>query len=182
MTCIVGLEADGKVYMGCDSSSASGWDMTVTRLRKVFGRNDFLIGYTTSFRMGQLLEHQLAVELQKDNQEDLAYMITIFIEAVRQCLKDGGFTKVENAQEEGGTFLVGYGGILYCVQSDFQVNSNVYGLDAVGCGAKYALGSLWATRALSDPKERVLKALEAAGQFSNGVCAPYYVEYLEAKR
>jgi len=181
MTCVVGLEVDGKVYIGGDSASASGWDIKATRLRKVFKLNGFLIGYTTSFRMGQLLEHQLDIDLQKDTQKDLEYMITTFIEAVRNCLKDGGFAKVENEQETGGQFLVGYRGIVYCIEQDFQVNTSIDGFDAVGCGAHYALGSLWATQDLSNPEERVLKALEVAGHFSNGVCPPYYIECLEAK-
>jgi len=181
VTCIVGLEVDGKIYMGGDSASTSGWNTRVTRLRKVFRLNGFLIGYTTSFRMGQLLEHQLGVDLQKDDQEDLEYMITTFIEAVRKCLKDGGFAKVENEQETGGLFLVGYRGVVYCIEQDFQVNVSVDDLDAVGCGAHYALGSLRATRDSSNPEERVRKALEAAGYFSNGVCPPYYVECLEVK-
>lgn len=180
MTCIVGLESGGKVYMGGDSASASGWDISATRLKKVFKRNGFLIGYTTSFRMGQLLQHSLEVRLQKGDEDDLQYMVTVFIEAVRKCLKDGGFAKVENEREEGGLFLVGYRGTLYEVHSDFQVNSYRDGFAAVGCGDNFAFGNLWATEGL-EPEDRIMKALEAAGHFSGGVCPPYYVECLEGE-
>ena len=59
MTCIIGLVADGRVYLGGDSAAVHGWTRRRTRLRKVFRKGPFLVGYTTSFRMGQLLEHQL---------------------------------------------------------------------------------------------------------------------------
>ncbi len=172
MTCIVGLEIDDGVIIGGDSASASGWDMNVSRLEKVFRRGEFLIGYTSSFRMGQLLQYRLSVEPQQDGQSDLSYLATDFVDAVRGCLKDGGFRVVQNEQESGGQFLVGYKGQLYMIASDFQVNSSVDGYTAIGCGANFALGSMFANKALP-PEERVRHALAAAGHFSNGVCPPY---------
>lgn len=181
MTCIVGLETKSGVLIGGDSAAANGWEIDTTRLKKVFRNGKFLIGYTTSFRMGQLLQYKLSVKPQKKKQSDLEYLATTFIDAVRKCLKDGGFKKVENEQEKGGQFLVGYKGILYIVDSDFQVNSSIDGFMAVGCGSDFALGSLWDTRNLS-PKKRVRQALKAAGHFSNGVCGPYYIEIVRNER
>lgn len=177
MTCIVGLEAGGKVYMGGDSASTSGWDINVTRLRKVFRQGDFLIGCTGSWRMAQLLQYSLVVRPQKDNEDDMQYMVTGFVEAIRTCLKEGGFAKVEDEKEEGGTFLVGFKGRVYTVENNFQVCSTSDAFTAIGCGDKYAMGNLWATKQ-GRPRERILAALEAAAHFSNGVCAPFYVEVL----
>ena len=174
MTCIVGLETENGVIIGADSASASGWDSWVTRLRKVFRRGDFLIGYTTSFRMGQLLQHNLKVESQREDQEDLEFLVTTFIDAVRRCLKDGGYVKVEHNVEEGGRFLVGYRGKMYCVDADFQVNTSRDGYQAVGCGASYALGNLFNSEA-QPAKTRVRQALKAAAHFSNGVCGPFNI-------
>jgi len=174
MTCIVGLETDQGVIIGADSAASAGWDGWVTRLKKVFRRGDFLIGYTSSFRMGQLLQHSLIVEPQKEGQEDLEFLVTTFIDAVRTCLKDGGFVKVENLVEEGGRFLVGYRGKLYVISSDFQVNSSRDGYQAVGCGASYALGNLFNSKA-QPAKTRVRQALKAAAHFSNGVCGPFNI-------
>lgn len=180
MTCIAGIEVNGAIYMGGDSAAVGGWDITPSRLRKVFIKGDFVIGYTTSFRMGQLLQYHLVVRKQKDGEDDLRYMVVAFVEAVRECLKEGGFTKVSDEREAGGKFLVGYKGKLYCIESDFQVNSDRRGLMAVGVGSDYALGNLWAVRGLL-PVERVKAALECAGNFSIGVCSPYYIECLESK-
>ena len=90
MTCIVGLVQKGTVYIGADSASVSGWTSRVTRLPKVFRRGPFLIGYTTSFRMGQLLEHALAVPPQGDESDDMRFMVTTFVESVRALLKERG--------------------------------------------------------------------------------------------
>lgn len=180
MTCIVGLEANGRVYIGGDSSSASGWSVDASRLRKVFRSGDFLIGCTGTWRMTQLLQFSLDVRLQEDNEDDLQYMVLGFIEAVRKCFKEGGFAKVENEQEEGGKFLVGFNGKIYTVEQNFQVCSSSDGFCAIGCGDDFALGNLWATRGMA-PEKRVLIALEAAGHFSGGVCPPYYIECLETR-
>lgn len=175
MTCIVGLETKNGVVIGGDSAAVNGWgDIHASRLKKVFKRGEFLIGYTTSFRMGQLIQYKLSIEQQKNEQSDLEYLATTFIDAVRDCLKDGGFRKVENDQEEGGQFLVGYKSKLYRVDEDFQVNSSTDGYMAVGCGARFALGSVWSNENLS-PKNKVKQALKAAEYFSNGVCGPYHI-------
>lgn len=173
MTCIVALEKNNRVYMGGDSMAAAGWDMGVISFQKVFINGQFLIGYTTSFRMGQLLEHELTVTHQED-ESDMHYMVTKFIHAVQNLFKDFGFSKIENNQETGGLFLVGYRGKIYKVDDDYQVLRYRKGYDAVGAGYAYALGSLYAN-STEDPRQKILDALEAAATFSNGVCKPFYV-------
>ena len=178
MTCIVGLEAEGGVLIGGDSAAADGWNIHATRLEKVFQVNQFLIGYTSSFRMGQLLQYKLSVEQRKHNKSNLEYLAITFIDSVRECLGAGGFRQVENGQESGGKFLVGYEGVLYVVDNDFHVNSSIDGFTAIGCGANFALGNLLATNKEMPAVKRVELALAAAGHFSNGVCAPYKVKFL----
>jgi ATP-dependent protease HslVU (ClpYQ) peptidase subunit len=174
MTCIVGLEDNGEVYVGADSAAADGWEVRQTRQPKVFRRGEFIIGYTTSFRMGQILQHHLEVRLQKQDEPDDAFMVCAFIEAVRDCLKKHGFAKVENNVEEGGAFIVGYHGSVYEVNGDFQVNSMADGFSALGCGGPYALGVMEALKHLG-PRERIMEALRIAAHFSGGVCGPFSV-------
>lgn len=173
MTCIVGLEHDGHVYMGGDSASASGWDVNRTRLNKVFKIGEIIIGYTSSFRMGQLLQYGLKLDKQTCG-DDLEYMATTFIDAVRECLGEGGYKKVDNNRESGGIFLVGYRGIVYSVYSDFQVNSSSDGYTSCGAGESFALGSLFET-IYCEPEERIERALVTAAHFSGGVCSPFIV-------
>jgi ATP-dependent protease HslVU (ClpYQ) peptidase subunit len=177
MTCIVGLVDETGVYMGADSSSASGWEVRSTKLPKVFKIGEFTIGYTTSFRMGQLLQHKLQVKPQGE-ETDIAYMVSSFVEAVRNCLKEHGFSKVENNKEEGGAFLVAYRGNLYSIHDDFQVNEMTDGLDACGCGREYALGAMRASEH-QPPKDRIEQALSIAAYFSGGVLPPFVVLKVE---
>ena len=175
MTCIVGLVHNGTVYMGGDSAGVSGWDMTIRRDPKVFRNGPYLIGYTSSFRMGQLLRFHLTVPDQDPRHSDEQHMMTTFIEAVRACLKSGGYTKIESSQEEGGSFLVGYRGVLYDVGADFQVGIPAAQYAAVGCGDQVAHGALFASDHMK-PRARLERALQAAELFSAGVRGPFIFE------
>ena len=171
MTCIAGIEHEGAVYLCGDSAAANGWDIYTETGPKVFIVGEFVIGYTSSFRMGQLLQYQLSVK-PREEMSDRAYMITVFAEAVRSLLKDHGYAHIENNEETGGVFLVGYRGHLYEVQSNFAVLRRADGYAAVGCGQSYALGAL-AVLDKSDPQTALRQALEAAEHFSNGVRGPF---------
>lgn len=181
MTCVVGLVDKGTVYIGVDSAAVQGWTRRQSRVAKVFRRGPFLIGYTTSFRMGQLLQHHLDVSAQEPGQDDVAYLVTHFIEKARALFKDKGFTKVEANTEKGGQFLVGYRGRLYTVESDFQVGEHEEGYDAIGSGADFALGAM-AALDRQKPRARIGRALEIAAHFNMGVCGPFTVEALAAPK
>lgn len=178
MTCIVGLADNKRVYIGGDSAGVGGWSLTVRADEKVFRNGEFLFGFTSSFRMGQLLRYAFTPPKHSSDVGDYQYLVTDFINAVRQCLKDGGFATKENEGEKGGTFLLGYRGNLYKVEDDYQVGKAVAGFDACGCGFEIALGALNATEGV-DPKQRARKALEAAERFSAGVRGPFVVEVLD---
>ena len=99
---------------------------------------------------------------------------TTFIDAVRDCLKTGGWAKKDDEREEGGTFLVGVKGRLFTVEDDYQVGASADGYAAVGCGSEIALGALFATaRTRMSPERRLTVALEAAERFSAGVRGPF---------
>jgi ATP-dependent protease HslVU (ClpYQ) peptidase subunit len=110
------------------------------------------------------------------------FMCTTFIDAIRDCLKSGGYAKKDSERESGGTFLIGYRGHLFQIADDYQVAEVVYGYDAVGCGSQIALGASHATEPFGmDPQKRVLAALKAAAEFSNGVRGPFHIERLPGK-
>lgn len=174
MTCIAGLESGGKVYIGGDSAGVAGLSMSVRADEKVFVNGPFIMGFTSSFRMGNLLRYSLKVAEQDSTKTDHEFMCTWFVDAVRKCLKDGGFAEIDKGVERGGAFLVGYRGQLYQVDSDFQVGMTVAGYNAVGCGEDLAKGALTAS-SLKDPKARIEQALAAAEQHSAGVRGPFKV-------
>lgn len=175
MTCIVAIAHGGKVYVGADSAGVCGLDLRVRADRKVFANGDFLMGFTTSFRMGQLLQHSLSPPKRRPDRDVLAFMSVEFVDAIRECLKHGGFAKKSSEQEEGGDFIVGYAGRIFTVHGDYQVAECSDSAAAVGCGSAYALGALFANRKRS-PRERVKEALLAAEAHSAGVRGPFYIE------
>lgn len=179
MTCIVGLESNGKVIIGGDSAGVSGYDVVIRRDPKVFRNGPFLIGYTSSFRMGQLLRFRLAVEEQHADVDDFEFMATVFVDAVRDCFGAYGFKRKEDDRDQGGTFMVGYKGLLYMVHDGFQVAMSANGFAACGCGESYALGALASTEAMT-PTDRIKHALEIAERFSTGVRGPFVIEELSA--
>ena len=133
------------------------------------------MGFTTSFRMGQLLRYRLNPPRRHPADDINQYMVVDFINAVRECLKAGGWASKKEETERGGTFLVGYSGQLFTIDSDYQVGQPKDGFAAVGFGEDVALGALFATQGQDDPRERVLTALRAAERFSAGVRGPFHV-------
>lgn len=174
MTCIVGIVHDGRVTIGGDSAGVAGLDIITRKDRKVFRVGDFALGYTTSFRMGQLLAFGFEPPHRKPEVDPYEYMVTSFIDAVRARMKEHGFAKVENNQESGGEFLVGVAGRLFHVESDFQVGEPVAEYAACGCGESFALGSLRNSGHLS-PRARIEQSLETAAEFSAGVRGPFHL-------
>ncbi len=170
MTAVVGLTHDGRVHLGADSAGISGWSLTSRADEKVFRNGPYVLGFTTSFRMGQLLRHAfIAPEPTGDLPK---FLCTTFIDSVRACLKEGGWASKNSEQEEGGQFLVGVSGRLFVVESDYQVAEPATGYAAVGCGADLALGALYATDGMR-AKARMTVALQAAERHSAGVRGPF---------
>lgn len=175
MTCIAGLEHDGKVWIGGDSAGVQGWSMTVCSDEKVFRNGPFLFGFTSSFRMGELLRYAFVPPEQLlSESDDHRFLSTKFVDALRACLGDGGFKRTEHGVERGGTFLLGYRSRLYLVQDDLAVLRASCGFMAVGCGHEIATGSLFSTAA-HPPQVRIETALYASAFLSAGVRAPFTV-------
>lgn len=179
MTCIVGLIDNGDVYLGGDAAASTSNSILTRETPKVFAVGKYVFGYTTSFRMGQLIQYSFKPpkpkkEDKETNDTMMRFMVTKFIPALRKLLKDGGFTKVNNSQEEGGNFLVGIGGLLFQIEDDFQVGLALTPYASCGSGTDLALGSMFSTSHM-EPKERVQLALAAAQEFMPSVREPFTI-------
>lgn len=176
MTAVAAVVADGKVWVGGDSAGVGVRSLSLEQRAdsKVFVNGPYVMGFTTSFRMGQLLRWAFVPPTHHSDIEDERFMSTSFVDAVRQCLKTGGYARKDSEAEYGGTFVVGYHGKLWVVEDDYQVAEPLAKFTAVGCGWQLALGSLHATPSVT-PEQRLLTALGAAERFSAGVRAPFTV-------
>jgi ATP-dependent protease HslVU (ClpYQ) peptidase subunit len=177
VTCIVALKNRGHVWMGADSAGVGGYSLVQRRDPKIYRVGPMLIGFTTSFRMGQLLAYGLTIPDHHAGVPAERYFATVFIDAVRACLKAGGWATKKEENEIGGTFLVAYRSRIFRIDCDYQVGESMHEYDAVGCGSDLALGALFASRG-SQPTARIRQALQAAEVFSSGVRAPFIVERL----
>lgn len=171
MTCIVGIETRTGVILGADSLSASDYVQQTARIPKLFRVGPYLFGFTTSFRMGDLLRHQL--ELPPPPKTRLhRHIVKAVIPILRECLREGGFLSSKDGAEVGGEFLLAVGGGLFHVASDYQVGQSAFGYDAAGGGQAVALGAL-AVTAGQTPRRRLRLALEAAERHCMGVRRPW---------
>lgn len=175
MTCIVGLVSAGQVFIGGDSAGVAGWNLRLRADAKVFKNGDYLFGFTSSFRMGQLLRYALQIPKRHPDKDLMAFMATDFIDAVRNCLKAGGFARKDSETEQGGVFLVGHAGRLFYVDCDYQVGEVRGDYDACGCGEAYACGALYVNSGLG-AEDRIRQALLAAEAHSAGVRGPFHIE------
>lgn len=142
MTLIIGIdkEIDGKrvQIMAGDKAGSNGFTKENNTKAKVFSRGKYAFGFTTSFRMGQLLEHAtLSNDLPDWGKESNLYVS--FVQWVRDTLKEGGYATITSNEESGGTFIFHNGVSLYRVQDDFSILQHSDGLFAVGSGSYHAL-------------------------------------------
>lgn len=179
MTCIVGYidKKESKVYIGADSAGVAGMNVVVRKDVKVFKVADFIIGCTSSFRMIQLLRFSFNPPKKYDEEDLYKYMCTSFINEIRKCFREGGFSELDKNVESGGTFLVGYKDRLFWIGNDYQVGESEKDYDACGCGEPFALAALDALVGSEiDIKEKILTALNIAAYRSAGVRPPFLIE------
>ncbi len=160
MTCIVGVKHEGKVYIGGDSMGSNGhtyFQMSNSKVFRIFGSENELkavIGYTSSFRMGQLLQFRLRVAAPLEGQDLYQFMCSVFIDAVIEVLDAGKFSRYEEGVFTVGTFIVGVQDRMFIIQSDCSVSECTADYTSVGSGMEFALGSLHSSRydECRDPK------------------------------
>lgn len=174
MTCIVGLESKGSVWMGADSIGISGMEIRTRSDTKVFKNEDYLFGCCGSFRMINLLKYDFLPPQNDYNINTHEFVSTVVVDEVRRCFRDGGLLKTTEGVEVGGTFLLGYEGTLFYIDEDFQTGTFYDGYASIGCGSQYALGVLYALKSAA-PKRRIHKALETAEKFSAAVREPFII-------
>lgn len=178
MTCIVALETPAGVWMGGDRMGSDGYTGAPVEAPKVFRNGPLLIGYTTSFRMGQVLQYGLQVPVDSLSWDVDRWVSVDLVPAIRSAFETHGWDRVKEGRAHGGYFLVAVAGRCYGIQSDYSALRTTSGEYATGSGEYLALGSLHATRG-QDPKDRVRRSLEAAAEHVVSVAGPFDVEFQE---
>lgn len=180
MTCVVAVKTAGGVIVAADSAAIdSDGSLSLRADKKIFKpQSDIVIGFTSSFRMGQVLQYSSKLPAPPaDDSQLLRYMIAEFVPAARASLKEAGYATVSENVEQGGTFIVAIRSSVFCVYDDYQIEQPSSAYACVGCGASYALGSLHSTEKLLKNKslQRAKLALLASQSLCSGVRAPFWV-------
>lgn len=175
MTCIIGLQHEGRVYIGGDTLATFGWEAAQLSDGKVFRSGDFIIGVAGDIRFLDLVRYAFDTPVDPNKIYDMRYMVRDFVPALRTLLKDSGaMGKNDEKDSAGSHMLVGVCGQLYHITSSFSVTTRTEGFNCIGSGDAYALGAMEALKGLP-PKERILRALEISAKFSIGVREPFTV-------
>lgn len=180
MTCIVAIAQNNVVYMAADhaASDDKSGQIFIRRDPKVFKVGQYGIAFTDSFRMGQILQYSWKPPVYTPTKTNAGldkFMRTKFVDSVKLAFKDHGFGQIgaSGQEDEGGIFIIGVCGRIFTMDSDFQIAENVVNYMAEGSGGTVALGALFATKNIKNPKTRLKLALEASSAFTMGVSAPF---------
>ena len=185
MTCIVALIDGNKVYLGGDSAASDEKSGLIFQRTdpKVFKVGQFGIGFTDSFRMGQILQYNWNPPVYKPtaNNKNLdKFMRTRFVDSVKDAFKEHGFGNFGASVEDGdsgGIFLIAVSGTgrVFTMDEDFHIGEADVQYMAEGSGGMIALGSLHSTSTIKTPRKRVRMALEAASKFIMSVRGPFTI-------
>lgn len=179
MTVIVGLIHNDTIYMGADSAGTANDHRQLLRAdEKLFRKGSYLIGYSSSYRAGQVLRYKIELPAPPDENNLHRFMVCEFVEALRKGGKEYGSGKDESS---AGSFLVACRGQLFSIEGDYQVSRAAALFDAIGSGGQIAMGALYATGGMP-PMKRVRVALEAAAGHNATVRPPFIIKTQKGMR
>jgi 20S proteasome alpha/beta subunit len=141
MTCIVAFKTDKHVILAGDFMASNGFNYDLVKSSKVYQKNDEIcIGYTSSFRLGQILEYYWTPPARLVNISEDQYIYIDLVESLRKVLKDYGYGKDETFN---GSFILTYKDRLFNVQSDCSILEYDIPIVSVGSGSDIARGILY---------------------------------------
>lgn len=173
MTCIVGYKHKGKVYLAGDQVGGSVYFREKhSSLSKVFKVGDFLIGYTDSFRMGQILQYSWTPPTKKVGQDDDSFIFRDFVNSLFSVYESCKYGNRDGVEYKTGKFLMGWNGRLFTVQPNLSIlEHDSYA--ACGCGEDFARGAIYSLlnyAVIGDrPKDLLEAAILSAAEHSPGV-------------
>ena len=158
MTCIIAHTDGVSSFIAGDKLGSNGFTKTVQTEPKVFEKefiklhDDGLtrtkevmaLGYTTSFRMGQLLNYNLNLPEQDASQTFSQYLVIKVIPIILQMFKEEWGARDASQDVGGGQFIILHNHTIYEVQEDFSVLQPKTRITAVGSGTYHAIAAMQA--------------------------------------
>lgn len=171
MTCIIAYKDSNNntIYMCGDKCGSNGNTQDICVEPKVFHNGDFMIGYTTSFYMGQLLKHIWNPPTRLENETTDSYLHNSVRKSLINMFKENNFGSHDGGYEIG-TFILVYKSRIFTVHSDMQFFENKY-LTAVGCGdvAARAAVETYIKCGFTDVESMLKSSIETVSKICCGV-------------
>lgn len=171
MTCIVGIEAPDGALLAADSISSNGADMCVRADRKLIRLGPYALGFTSSWRFGDILRYQLVLPPPPRRGNVHRHLVREVVPALRKALTENGFA-TKDPENPGGAFLMAVQGRVFTIHADLQVGRSAHGYDALGSGSAVAMGAL-AALPDAEPRARARASLVAAERHTPFVRRPW---------
>jgi ATP-dependent protease HslVU (ClpYQ) peptidase subunit len=184
MTVIVAVVSDdGEIIFGADSAATdTAGTLALRGDAKVFKRDGYTIGFCGSYRVGQLVKHEMrlpAIDHEMTAAQAERFMVREFVPRVRKLLSKSGCMNTTGVDklEDSSSFLVGFDGYLFVIADDLQVEISQDDYAAIGSGAQLALGSLHADKTSGhlSAYDAVQNALWAAERYCSNVRGPFLI-------
>lgn len=165
MTCIAGIEHEGKVWLAGDAEWSSKRVRSNSADAKVWVRDGILWGMSGDGRPADVLRYVARLPSRPRRAADVApWMAADLVPAIRAALRaDGSEGETEWAA------LVGVRGELWELDSGgYAAMRAAEGYAAVGCAQQSALVGLSLTASLT-PRNRLIRVVNACGRHVPGV-------------
>lgn len=179
MTIVAAVKTKDGIWLGADCQGTDATEKIILKNPKVFQKGGFTFAFSGSYRFGQVLQYVFQPPERMVAEPAETYLLTRWMDALRQCLNDAGLLKVENSlQDAPDCFaLVAYEDFIFMIQEDLSVLFPADPFVASGSGSAYAIGALNAAPVLG--RKALERAIRAAIK-SNPGCGgePLIVRHL----
>ena len=145
MTCIVWVVANWKVFIGWDTQGTDDeYSKDIRMDEKVFRNGEFIIWFSGSYRVGQILRYCLdftldPTEKEKIEKDFMSYMCCDFVTHVRDSLEKNLYSDAKKDKKVWEmSILIWYKNKLVQICEDFQVWECKNPFDSVWCWVAFA--------------------------------------------
>src|SRR5690606_16010835 len=124
---------------------AADYESKETRAdHKVFRKGrQMIIGFSGSFRVGQLLRHSWKVPRRPSSvKDDMEFMVRYVVASIKKLLMAEGIDLEDYQRDLVSEIMIGYRGKLFVIHDDYHVSVLDSPFNAIGDGASYAKGAL----------------------------------------
>lgn len=163
MTCIVGLKANGKVYVAGERGASDADSIMHLSRPKIHKIGPYVIGFAGTLE-GQKLQYSFDPPRPHEDEDIDQFIHTTFLKYLKDFYEEWW---VDTSRDAELCMLIGIKDKLYeHNSSDMSLTEYSVGYFAIGSGSPFALGFLYGSTSFSNPEKIVAGAVKAAIKFS----------------